>query len=432
MTVHASVTPHVESYYAATAHPAPVRPALQGRIEADVCVVGGGFTGVSTALNLAERGFDVVLLDAARIGWGASGRSGAQIVSAFAADMAKLRAWVGAEDAARLFAFAEEAKRLIADRVARHGIDCDLVWGHFDAANKPRHLAELRELRDDWATHYGYAGLELVDRSGLSAHVESKAYVGGLYDPGGGHLHPLNYCLGLARAAERAGARLFDSSRVTEVETGERPRVRTEGGGEVQARTLVLAMNGYQGHLLPALRRKIMPVGTYIGATEPLGAARARALLPGNDGVTDCAFVLDYYRRTADHRLLFGGRVSYSTLMPPNLPKAMRHKMLRVFPQLADQHFAYTWGGYVAITVERTPHIGRLGDNVYFAQGFSGHGVALTGMSGKLLAEAIAGQHERFDVMARLPHTTFPGGRLLRTPTLALAMLWYRLRDLVG
>jgi len=424
--------PHVDSYYAATAQPAPARPVLQGEVSADVCVVGGGFTGISAALNLAERGFDVVLVEAARIGWGASGRSGAQIVSAFAADMAKLRAWVGAEDAARLFAFAEEAKALIAENVARHDIACDLVWGHFDAANKRQHLEDLRRLRDDWAQHYGYEGLELVPADALAHFVDSPAYVGGLYDPGGGHLHPLNYCLGLARAAEQAGARLFEDSRVVAIETGPRPGVRTADGGAVRARSLILAMNGYQGNLVPALRRKIMPVGTYIGATPALGENRATALLPRNAGVTDCAFVLDYYRRTPDHRLLFGGRVSYSTIMPPNLPRAMRQKMLRVFPQLADQHFEYTWGGYVAITVERTPHVGRLGDSVYFAHGFSGHGVALTGMAGRLIAEAIAGQHARFDVLARLPHTTFPGGRLLRTPTLALAMLWYRLRDLLG
>ena len=420
-----------ESYYAASANPSPARPALMGQVCADVCVVGGGFTGISTALHLAERGYDVVLLEAETIGYGASGRSGGQIVSAFAADMDKVRAWVGHEDACRLFACAEEAKQLIADRVARHGIACDLVWGHVDAANKPSHLDELRAMRDAWARDFDYTNLTLLERSDLAAHIDSNAYVGGLYDAGGGHLHPLNYCLGLARAAEEAGARLFERSRVTALDTGTKPLVRT-AKGEVAAQHLVICANAYLGNLVPELRKRVMPVGTYIGATPPLGEERVRRLLPSNAGVTDCAFVLDYFRRSGDHRLLFGGRVSYSTIMPPNLPVAMRRKMLTVFPQLSDQHFDYTWGGYVGITVERTPHLGRLGPCTYFAQGFSGHGVALTGMAGRLIAEAIAGQAERFDVMAKLPHTVFPGGRLLRTPTLALAMMWYRLRDMLG
>lgn len=422
---------HAPSYYAATAHPAPDRPPLHGEVTADVCVIGGGFTGVSAALNLAERGYDVVLLEGARIGWGASGRSGAQIVTAFAADMAKIRNWVGAENAKRLFAFAEEAKAIIADRVRRHDIQCDLVWSRFDAANKPRHLDELKAMQAEWAETHGYTGTTLVERDRLTDHVDSDAYVGGLYDPGGGHFHPLNYCLGLARAAEAAGARLFEDSAVTQVAFGAKPMAHTDRG-RVQADYLLVATNAYLDNLIPAMQRKVMPVGTYIGATHPLGENRAKGLLPSNAGVTDCAFVLDYYRRTPDHRLLFGGRVSYSTIMPPNLPRAMRAKMLQVFPQLADQRFDYTWGGYVGITVERTPHLGRLGDNVFFAQGFSGHGVALTGLAGKLMAEAVAGQAERFDLMAKLPHTTFPGGRLFRTPMLALAMLYYRMRDYVG
>jgi gamma-glutamylputrescine oxidase len=426
-----SPRPHEPSYYAATANPAPERPRLSGARGADVCVIGGGFTGCSAALELAERGYDVVLLEAERVGWGASGRSGGQIVSAFAADMDKLRKWVGREDARRLFAFAEEAKDLIAARVATHEIACDLVWGHFDAANKPAHMDELRAMAEDWASAYGYEGLELVDRERLGEFVESDAYVGGLYDPGGGHLHPLNYCLGLAAAAEGAGARLFEDSRVTRLDRGARPTVHT-AEGQVTADHVVFATNGYIGNLVPQLRRRIMPVGTYIGATPPLGENRAHALLPANAGVTDCAFVLDYFRRSADHRLLFGGRVSYSTIMPPNLPRAMRRKMLQVFPQLCDQPLEYAWGGYVAITVERTPHIGRLDRNVFFAQGFSGHGVALTGMAGRVMAEAVAGQAERFDVFEKLPHTIFPGGRVFRTPMLALAMLWYRMRDRLG
>ena len=258
----------------------------------------------------------------------------------------------------------------------------------------------------------------------------APAYVGGMTDAGAGHLQPLNYCLGLARAAEAAGARIFEASEVVGLDLGSNPSART-ATGRVRARYLVLGCNAYLGDLVPRVQRKIMPVGTYIGATEVLGENRARSLIPRDEAVCDCNFVLNYYRRSADHRLLFGGRVSYSTLVPPNLPQAMRSKMLQVFPQLEDVGFEFTWGGFVAITVERTPHLGRIGPNVYFAQGFSGQGVALTGIAGLIIAEAIAGQAERFDVFTRLPHSDFPGGRLLRTPTLALAMLWYRMRDLL-
>lgn len=420
--------PHVESYYAASAHSAPERPRLQGQERADVCIVGAGFAGLSAALSLTERGYSVIVLEKARVGWGASGRNGGQLSGAYATDMGNIRDWVGREDARRLFEFGEEAKRIIARRVEKHGIDCDLVWSYLHAANKPRHFEELRKMQAEWAEEYGYTGMTLVDRETLGQHIDSPAYAGGLYDPNSGHLHPLNYCLGLAAAAEAAGARIYEDSAVTSLDTGSSPVARTEEG-EVRANYIVLCGNAYLGDLVPSIQSKVMPVGTYIGATPPLGRERALGLLPTNAAVCDSNFVLDYFRLSADWRMLFGGRVSYSTLMPPNLPRVMRARMLRVFPQLADQTFEYTWGGYVAITMERTPHIGRLGGNVYFAQGFSGHGVALTGVVGDILADAVAGQAERFDIMAKLPHTTFPGGRLFRTPTLVLAMMWYRMRD---
>ena len=424
-----SAPAHIESYYAATANPAQERPPLTGEARADVCVVGGGFTGVTAALELAERGYAVVLLEGMRIGWGATGRNGGQASTGFNADVDKLRRWVGDADARRLFDLAEESKRIIAERVAKHGIDCNLVWSHFNAANKPRHLDGLKEEAEVWADFCGYDQTEIVGRDRLKDWVDSDAYVGGMADRGSGHLHPLNYCLGLARAAEEAGAVLHEGSEVVRLETGgARPRAVTDQGA-VEADHVLLCGNAYLGDLVPQIRPKVMPVGTYIGATYPLGENRANALLPTNASVCDSNFVLNYYRLSADRRLLFGGRVSYSKIMPPNLPKAMRAKMLQVFPQLEDQSFEYCWGGYVAITAERTPHIGRLGKNVLFAQGFSGHGVALTGVVGRMLAETVAGQAERFDVMEKLPHTPFPGGKLLRTPLLALGMLWYRMRD---
>ena len=421
---------HAASHYAATAVGIIDRPPLAGDVAADVCIVGAGFTGISTALNLAERGYSVVVLEANRVGWGASGRNGGQIGTDFACGIEKVRDWVGPEDARKLWDMMEESKAIIRERVARHDIDCDLKWGSFLAALKPRQLDALKREHTLHAREFDYAETAIVDGAETRAHVDSPIYVGGMTDAGAGHLQPLNYCLGLARAAEAAGVRIFEASKVVDLDLGPNPAART-AAGRVRAKYMVLGCNAYLGGLVPDLQRKIMPVGTFIGATEGLGENRARALIPRDESICDCNFVLNYYRRSPDHRLLFGGRVSYSTLVPPNLPQAMRAKMLEVFPQLEDVGFEFTWGGFVAITMERTPHLGRVGPNVYFAQGFSGQGVALTGIAGRIIAEAIAGQAERFDIFARLPHTDFPGGRLLRTPTLALAMLWYRMRDLL-
>jgi gamma-glutamylputrescine oxidase len=423
-------TAHAPSYYAATANDATVHPRLAGEVAADVCIVGGGYSGLSAALELTARGYKVALLEAARIGWGASGRNGGQICSGYAAGLAKLAGWVGPEDAHRLWLVAEEAKAIIRDRVQRHAIDCDLAWGYLHAALKPRQMAEVADELALWRDRYGYRQARLVERAEMRELVASAAYVGGLLDEGGGHLHPLNYALGLARAARDAGVALYEQSRVLRIEGDGPARVATAAGA-VKARYVVLCGNAYLGDLVPALSRKIMPVGTYIAATAPLGAARARELIRHNLAVADCNFVISYFRLSADHRLLFGGRVSYTTLMPTNLPGAMRRSMLRVFPQLDSVGFEYVWGGNVAITVERTPHLGRLAGDVYFAHGYSGLGVALTGVAGRIIAEAIAGTAERLDLFARLPHTTFVGGKHLRTPALGLAMLWYRLKDLL-
>ena len=422
---------HANSYYAATAHAAPSRQPLRGDVEADVCVVGGGIAGCSTALHLAERGYRVVLLEGRRIGWGASGRSGGQAIFGYAAGQDKLIAEVGREHARRLFDLSVEALDLLRDTVARHSIDCDLHWGQVHVAVKPRQVDELQAWRDELASDCDYRTLRWMDRDETRALIASDRYLGGLIDTRSGHLHPLNYTLGLARAAEAAGALLHEGSQVIGLDHGDVVTVRT-AEGRLRVKNVALCCNAYiDDRVSKKLRNRIMPVGTYIVATEPLGAERLRTILRENVAVTDVNWVLDYFRCSADHRLLFGGRVSYSGLDPLGTERATRARMLAVFPQLADARIDYAWGGYVDITMSRAPDFGRLAPNVYYLQGFSGHGIALTGLAGQLVAEAIAGQAERFDLFAKLRHRDFPGGAALRMPALVLAMAWFRLKDLL-
>ena len=403
---------------------------------ADVCVVGGGIAGCSTALHLAGQGRSVVLLEAHRVGWGASGRSGAQAIPGIACGQHKLRALLGEADARRVWDISVEGLRLQRELIARHGIDCDLREGQMHVAIKPRQERELRDEVETLHGEYGYTSIRMIEREELRALIGSERYIAGTYDSAGGHLHPLKYTQGLAAAAERAGVRIFEDSRAlaySRVAAAGLPagfEVKT-AAGTVRCRTIALCGNAWLGPFAPALARKIMGVGTYIVATEPLGAERAAALIRNDAAVTDINWVIDYFRRSADHRLLFGGRVSYSGLDPLGTRRATRARMLQVFPQLSDVAVDHAWGGYVDITMNRAPHFGRLEPDVYFLQGFSGHGIALTGIAGKLLAEAIVGDSGRFDVFARIPHRDFPGGEALRRPALVLAMLWYRLRDLL-
>jgi gamma-glutamylputrescine oxidase len=421
--------PPAPSYYALGDSPEP-RERLRGELRADVAVLGGGIAGCATALHLAKRGYRVALLEARAIGFGASGRSGGQTIFGLAASQQKLEREVGREDAHRLFDLSIEALDLTQSLIREHSIDCDYRPNHLHVAVKPRHVRELdqwtRELHDD----YGYASARLVNRDELQDHLRSDRYLAGLLDSRSGHLQPLKYTQGLARAAEAAGAIIYENSEVLRYEDGAEVRVHT-AQGTVRCAHLVLCGNAYIGAVAPVLARRILGVGTYIIATEPLGEERARGLLPSNAAVADINWILDYFRRTQDHRLLFGGRVSYSSVQPPRLAESMRKRMLRAFPSLADVKVANAWGGYLDITMSRAPNFGRLAANVYYLQGFSGHGVALAGLAGKLASEAIAGTAERFDVFARIPHRDFPGGRLFRRPSLMLAMLYYRLRDLM-
>ena len=417
-----------DTYYAATAPERERRRPLAGPETADVCIVGAGFTGCSTALHLAERGYSVVVLEAERAGWGASGRNGGQVGSGMRQSMSALERSNGAACAGALWALCEEAKALIEDRIARHGIECDWRPGNLLASTRERYMGWIESEAEFCHRRFGYRGYRMLSRAEMREEVASERYVGGRMDEGGGHLHPLRFVLGMADAAERAGARIFEDSRAEGIRWGSPSRVST-AHGVVEARYVVLAGNAYLGRLEPRIESRIMPIVNHVLATEPLGEPRARALIRSGACVHSTKFVVDYYRCTADHRLLFGGGETYSD-RPLADPKAfVRRYMLRVFPQLADVRIDHAWSGRLAITMNRLPHVGRLAPNGFFAQGFSGHGVALTQIAGKLIAEAVAGTAERFDVLAGLRHRAFPGGAWLRHPLLVLGMLYYVLRD---
>lgn len=423
--------PHAPSWYAATVNDTASHPVLQGTLDADVCVIGAGLTGVSAALNLAERGYRVALLEASKVGWAASGRNGGQLIGGFACGIDTFAQFMNEDEVKQIWAMGLETLDIVKSRVAKHKIDCALTPGYFTAANKPRDVDELKRWRDEAATRFGYKRFRYVDGDGVGRYVKSARYPGGLYDPDSGHLHPLNYTLGLARAARDAGVQIFEDSAVTRIRDEQGGHAIETAQGKVRAKFVVLACNTWLGTLAPQLARKIMPVGTYVIATEPLGAARMAALMPAQAAVCDSRFVLDYFRPAPDSRLLWGGKVSYSKLQPRNLAEAMRNDMLKTFPQLADVKVDYAWGGFVDITMNRAPHFGRLSPTMYFAQGFSGHGVNTTGLAGTLIAEAIHGQAARFDLFGKIRHRDFPGGATLRTPALVLAMAWYRMKDLI-
>lgn len=415
------------SWYAASLPEPPPLPPLQGQVQADVAVLGAGYTGLTAALELAARGYRVVVLEAQRIGWGASGRNGGQALVGYGCEVDTLEREIGRGDARLLFDWSRDAVQAMRGRIERHGIACHWVEGHASVAIRARHERDLQGHCEHLQRHYDYP-MQWWDRSALAARLDSPRYRAAMFDPLSAHLHPLAYARGLADAARAAGVVIHEHSAVVRVQRGAAPALHT-AAGSVHARHLVVAGNALLQRLLPDLERRIMPVGTYVGASAPLGAERARALIANNMAVADTAWALDYFRLSHDHRLLFGGRASYSALPPPGLRGVMQRRMHQVFPQLADVPLDQVWGGFVDITRNRAPHWGRLDPNLYFAQGFSGHGVAAAGLAGEVIAAAIAGQSERLDVYQRLQHAPFPGGRLLRTPLLVAAMSWYRLRD---
>ena len=417
------------SYYHASCNRSVELTPLDGSRRADVCIIGGGYTGLSSALHLAERGYDVVLLEARKPGWGASGRNGGQLCSGQRKDQDELSTLVGPDAARELWELSEAAKDLAKNLIAKHQIDCDLKPGIAHANHKPGYASGSREYVDFLRRTYDYDQIEYLERDEMAELVGSDSYHGGSLDMGAAHLHPLNYALGLADAAIAAGARLYESTVVESYQEGKPNRIVTNRG-VVEADSIVLACNGYLGKLEKRVSGKIMPINNFVVATEPLSDEQLKVICPRDVAISDSRFVVNYYRLSADKRMLFGGGENYSQNFPADIASFVRKPMLQVYPQLADTRIDYAWGGTLAVTLNRMPHFGRLGQhNTYFAQGYSGQGVAMATLAGKIISDAIAGEAESFDLFGRIPTREFPGGDLLRWPGLVLGMSYYALRD---
>jgi glycine/D-amino acid oxidase-like deaminating enzyme len=431
-----SAPEHIDSYYAASSRAHQLRrPALAEPLRVDVCIVGAGYFGLHTALALARAGKRVAVLEASRIGWGASGRNGGQLNAGYSCGMQRLRTALGHERARHLFEASRSALRQIRALVHEHAIDCELADGHLEVAVLPRRVADLHERIEEYARQWDYHDLRFVGKADLPAYLCSARYQAGVFDPQAAHFHPLKFALGLARAAESHGARIFEGSRVLGYcETPTHVGLRVQAGAaaapiELRCDQIVLAANAYIDRVDRQLARRVLPVGTFIGATEILGEARARSLIPRNHAVHDNQFVLEYFRTSADHRLLFGGKCTYLGGTPVQLPQAMKRNILRAFPGLADVQVEYAWGGHIDITLRRTPDWGRRADRVFWAQGFCGHGVVPACVAAGLVAKAVLGQPAELDWFAGLRNPPFAGGAALGGLLQAAGMAYYRLRD---
>jgi len=425
--IHTDTYPN--SYYFSSLNYLADYPRLAESISADICIVGGGFSGVATAVELAERGYKVVLLEQHKIGWGASGRNGGQIIRGIGHDLAKFKKVIGQQGINTITALGASANKIVIDRINKYQIDCDLTMGYCDLATRTKHMKALEQDNETLKNSDYPHTIKMLDKSELQQQVVgSTNFIGGMEDSGSGHLHPLNLCTGEAKVAADLGVQIFENSAVEEIIQGDTVTIKT-AQGQITAKKLVLAGNAYLGDLMPKISNKVLPAGSYIIATEPLSESVYQQVLPGNHAVCDLKIDLDYFRLSADKRLLFGGMCNYSGRDPKDIKAALYPKMLKVFPQLSDINIDYQWGGMIGIGANRLPQIGRLASNIYYAQAYSGHGVNITHVAAKLIAEAIDGPSEGFGTFAKVKHLTFPGGKHLRSPLLALGMMYHKMLD---
>lgn len=421
---------HCPSYYAASMNQQLQFPSLQGERRVDVCIVGGGFTGVATALTLAERGYKVAVIEQHRIGWGATGRNGGQLIGGLNGE-AKLLKRYGADFAQDLFKMGYRGHEIIEQRIEKYAIDCDLKSGFMDVAFKPRHMRKLQRWQEE-LSNFGMAKyLRLVSAQEMGDVLGTDAYIGGLINNRNGHLHPLNLCLGEAKAAASLGVSFYEGSEVTDVVHGDKPAVITEQG-RVNADFVVLAGNAYQHLEKKTLGGLVFPAGSYIIATEPLTEREAAEINPLDMAICEMNEVLDYYRLTVDRRMLFGGRCNYSGRVPSSIKATIFPRMVKIFPQLANKRIDYEWGGNIGIVVNRVPLLGRASKNIFYSLGYSGHGVNVSHLAGEIMAEAVAGSFERMDIFAKIKHQRIPFSRSFGGHMVALGMLYYRIKDLRG
>ena len=424
-----NATQHAPSYYAATANKQDARPALKTTITTEICIIGAGFTGISAALELAAQNIPTVVLESVKVGFGASGRNGGQIVNGYSRDLDVIANRYGPTAGAAIGAMALEGGAIIRERIAKYNIACDLAEGGLFCAFTPKQLEGLRHHKKIWAD-YGHHAMDILTPAEMQKHVVTNRYAGALLDHLGGHIHPLNLVQGEAEAAESHGAVIYENTPAIAIDAGASPVVKTPNG-EVRCKTILACGNAYLGNLLPEITSRVMPVTTQIIATEPLGAEAAK-LLPSNVCAEDANYVLDYYRRTPDNRILYGGGIVYGGTDSDSITAKIRPNMLKTFPSLKSAKIDYAWSGNFALTLTRFPQMGRLGQNLLFSHGCSGHGVTTTHLLGRLLAEAVTGTPERFNVIANLPYYPFPGCLLFRVPATIAGSWYYRTRDALG
>jgi len=424
---------HAGSYYAASAIKGIQFPALSGDVQTDVCIVGGGFTGVATALELSERGYKVVLLEANRISWGASGRNGGQLIGGISGEermIAEYKKRTGKDVSELMYEMSWSGNRIIRERIRKYNIQCDFKDGYVDVGFKPRHLRDFYEWEEELKESGFPHEIRVVEREELTSLIGTDLYFGGIVNMYNGHLHPLNLCLSEAKAASALGAWIYEQSPALDIQHGAKPKVKTHAGS-VEANMVLLSGGAYHRLERSSLGGKLFPAGSYIIATEPLGDELASEILPSDYAVCESTNILDYYRLSADKRMLYGGRCNYSGRDPQSIKATMLPRMLRAYPKLKDVKIDYEWGGKIGIIINRVPMLGKSADNVFYAQGYSGHGVNVSHIVGNIMADAMTGTMERFDIFNSVPHIPIPGGQWFGNQMVALGMLYYRMKDLL-